>query len=238
MARLLDWPLGLGISRVEPIAGPLAIGAQSADRATLGGFVQTITSPFGFWTFQASLHPVQARLERRMEGWLTAMHGGANATRLTWSHTGQNVPFDDAGYPALSAQTWSNGQRFGEGTLWRPSLPVIDAPALAENATLLTLPASEWGQRLGMGDYFGFGPLHFGVYKITETFAGGKYRFWPPLRKAVTTGDFVTLEPVLAVRLVGMTGLSGRAKVPGYREGAQLTLIEVPDYHVRLYFTE
>ena len=81
----------------------------------------------------------------------------------------------------------------------------------------------------------GFFPDHLGLYVVTEVIAAGQYRVWPPLRKAVSTNDYATLYPVMAMRLES----ENSANLPRdarNTSGASMTLVEVFEYDVDTYF--
>ena len=88
---------------------------------------------------------------------------------------------------------------------------------------------------LQVGDYLGFFPFHFGMYVVTEVIEPGTYRIWPPLRKALTTDDFATLDPTLAMRLESEDAATADRSLQ-VAEGASVTMVEVEDYNVREYF--
>lgn len=91
---------------------------------------------------------------------------------------------------------WGNGEPWSNGQNWELTAPNVQlAEAAYFDSTIILLQDDAWGHRLGMGDYLGFFPLHFGLYTITEEFGDGEYRIWPPLRKALTSDDFATLYP-------------------------------------------
>ncbi len=50
MARLLSWPVGLGIRSRKPLAGPRSLAATS-NQETTGGRYQRVSSPFGLSEF-------------------------------------------------------------------------------------------------------------------------------------------------------------------------------------------
>lgn len=173
---------------------------------------------------------------------MTGLHGGANAVRVAWpvpdglslSEAGANFTArqERVGVPWQSGLPWSNGQN------WRVSPPNVSVAAQSDfDTTIVQLGPQFWGHRLGPGDEIGFFPLHFGKYMITEDRGEGVYRIWPPLRKAITTSDFATLEPTLAMTLDNESG-SDLSRNVDVGEETTLTLSEVFDYDVRTYFTD
>lgn len=72
---------------------------------------------------------------------------------------------------------------------------------------------------------------------VTEVIGLGTYRIWPPLRKALTTDDFATLKPVLAMRLESEEAATA-ARDASFISKATMTLVEVLDYDVRDYFVD
>ncbi len=238
MARLLSRPLGLKTTSIEFLTGPTAFNAGSTE--TAGGFVQTSSSGRGLWRMRFSFPPLQGTLSRRYRGWVAALHGGANATRWTFFDP-DRMSFQEAGVQVTSAAmaggvNWSNGQPWSNGQKWQVGLPLVEvAASVAKDATIITLGTAFWGHRLGYGDMIGFVPLHFGAYMVTETIDLGRYRVWPPLRKAVPAGAYATLEPTLALRL------ESEAAAPVSRgliaaDNLTATFVEVPDEYVPTWF--
>lgn len=238
MARLVSWPQGIKITSFEPTNGPVAIGAGGSK--SLGGYTQTVAG-IGFqWEFTVSFTAMQNALARSFRGAVMALHSGANALRYTWidgdrrraSDLGLTgdfalpVPWDSGGTDV----NWSNGQG------WQASLPKEEiAAAAAYMATEITLSATSWGELLGVGDYLGF-TGQFGVYMVTEVFEPGRYRIFPPLRRAVTVADYATLEPVVVVRPMGPDAIRVPRNI-SLIEGATASFIEVLDRDVRDFFT-
>ena len=240
MARLLSWPNGLRWNRWKPLSGPESVGGGS--NTTIGDVTQTIASPFGARHIQMSFPPMRGQLARRARGLVTALHKGANAVRVSvcdWD----GMTRAQAGVVATQGQlqggmTWSNGVGWSNGQNWKLTKPnVAVSVAAAKDATLVTLADEFWGRSLGMGDWIGFFPLHFGMYEITEDMGDGQYRIWPPLRKAITTDDFATLYPVMAMRLLA-NNLPDADRGPAFLEGLTMSLFEVFDYDARDYFAD
>lgn len=236
MARLLDWPIGLGLRNFEWLSGPQAVGASSTQ--AIGGFTQTSASPFGALEFKATFQAIQDLKERRHRGMIIGLHGGANAVRIQWRYGATLTPAEAGIVGEFTGGNWSNGEPWSNGMGWAASYPVVDVAAAAVlNGTEVYLADTFWGHGLGMGDLFGFFPFHFGWYFVTEVIADGHYRIWPPLRKALTTDSYATLSPTIAARLKG-TGAAQMARNPHYVDGATATFVEVFDYDVRDYFTD
>lgn len=124
-----------------------------------------------------------------------------------------------------------------DGEVWRHTTAVeLPGAAAALGATQVVLSNLTWGYQLGVGDWFGFYPYHFGVYMVTEVLKPGTYRIWPPLRKAVVDG-YATRRPVMAMRIESEDG-AGFARSVDAAEGATMTLIEVTDPDVADYFND
>lgn len=244
MARLLSPPVDLPVVSVEPLSGPRAVNAGVS--TTVGNFVQTVSSPFALWRWQVSFAAMHQALFRRYRGWVTALHGGANATRwdfwdpdmMSPRETGIDVSprarWTDTGHE----QNWSNGLPWSNGQGWQMTPPTVSvAASAAKDDTVISLGSTFWGHGLDVGDYLGFFPFHLGLYLVTEVIDPGTYRIWPPLRKAITPDDFATLRPTLAMRLESEEAASaGRGLVVA--EGLSVTLVEVLDYDVRDYFAD
>jgi hypothetical protein len=241
MGRLLNWPVGLGIRSRRPLAGPRTVGA-SGGQETIGGRYQSVSSPFGAWKYELLLPAAKGRMYRRIEGLVTALHGGANAVRVPWP-VPDGMTLKEAGAKITAAQErsgmpWANGRSWSNGKNWSVSPPNVPvAAAAAKDATVVRLEPLYWGRSLGMGDEIGFFPFHFGKYVVTEDRGGGEYRIWPPLRKAVTTDDFATLQPVLAMRLDGEQSAQLSRNV-GHGDETTLIMTEVFDSDVRQYFAD
>lgn len=240
MARLLSWPSGLRWNRWKWLSGPQSVGASTS--TTVGDFTQTVANPFGARHVQLSFPPLRGQLARRARGMVTALHAGANAVRIglcDWD----GLSLADAGVTASEEQRrdgvpWSNAMPWGEGRNWRIGKPSVRvSSAVARGGTIIELAPEFWGHDLGMGDWVGFAPFHFGHYEVTEVLAEGKYRIWPPLRKSITTDDLVTLYPVMAMRLLS-NNLPDADRGPAFVEGLSISLFEVFDYDARDYFDD
>lgn len=240
MARLLPWPDGLRANAREPLAGPQAIGAGST--TSIGNFTQTYASPFALWRWRFAFPNMRGQIARRYRGWLTAMHGGANATRVPFCDW-DGLSIQQMGISAtlsdwLVAEPWASGDPWSSGVGWRLSPPTVAVAASAAlDASTITLSDEYWGHSLGVGDMIGFEPLHFGMYMVTEVIDDGQYRIWPPLRKAITTDTEATLRPTLVMRMESEeAGTASRSAA--FIENASVIMVEVPDYDVRDYFTD
>jgi hypothetical protein len=280
MARLIHWPGGLQIQTRQALSGPRTIGAGSSE--SIGGYIQSVASPFGLWRWQLSFPPLRREAFRRYRGMISALHGGANAVRvpfcdpdrMSWADTGtffgstqlrDGLPWDtiyeDRGSLLLgdgttgalligdgSADTLMADTTFISGTTqwdvdargvnWRASLPQVTlGTALSIGDTNVVLTDQFWGHNLGEGDYIGFGPVYFGLHLITQVYSDGHYKVWPPIRKNLTTNDWATLNPVMAMRLESEdAGPIGRGNV--WAEGLSATFVEVLDADVRAYFKD
>ncbi|MFC6487371.1 hypothetical protein [Nitratireductor sp. GCM10026969] len=240
MARLLHWPMGLPENFREPLSGPRSIGSGS--NTSIGNFTQTVGSPFGAWRWRFQFANMRGQIARRYRGWITALHGGANATRVPFCDW-DGLDFEQMGVITTRqawrlGQPWSNGEPWSNGKNWAsspPQVPVARPSPL--NGTEIWLAEAFWGHRLGMGDLIGFFPFHLGLYEITQVFDPGHYRVWPPLRKALTTDDEATLRPTLAMRLENEDAATA-PRDAHFISNAGVVLVEVFDYYVRDYFTD
>lgn len=240
MARLVGWLRGIGLIGIQRLTGPRTVGSAATE--SVMGRVQTVSSVFGVWRYQFSFGPMREGMLRKYRGLVTALHGGANAVRvpfsdpdvMSWQEAGINLP---SGAPP--SVPFDNGMPFDNGRLWqltRPSVPV--SGSAAKGATIIHLANQHWGHGLLGGEWIGFFPFHFGKYEVTQVFdEPGRYRIWPPLRKAIAATDYATLDPVMAMRLEGEGAATvGRGAVVA--EGMTMTLIEVEDADVRDYFAD
>lgn len=236
MGRLVSWPDGLRANFREPLSGPRAVGASITQAAS--GFMQTSGAAFGLWRWRFQFPPIRMQMFRRYRGWVTSLHGGANATRVPFCDW-DGLTTADAGVDAPNwkgNQTWGNGHPWGNGRPWGGGTPSVALASSADRgAFVVRLTDPFWGHRLGVGDLFGIFPFHFGLYMVTEVIGPGEYRIWPPLRKAVTPEDFATLRPTLAMRLESEDGANA-PRSASFAEGLSVTLIETLDYDVRDYF--
>lgn len=248
MARLLSPPHGLKITSMEPLSSPRTVnggGSQST-----GNFTQTTASPFALWRWQFAFAPMVGSEFRQYRGWITGLHGGANATRFKFTDP-DRVSLADLGLQSTSEQqrigmSWGNGRPWdveGADPWFNTGNWQLDAPLAkvrkqsALGASIIHLTLAAWGQKLNIGDYIGFTPFHFGLYTITEVLDAGQYRIWPPLRKAITSDDFATLDPQIVFRLESEEGAKAGRSLQA-AEGLVVTFIECLDCDVRDYWTD
>ena len=233
MARLLNDP-GLGIIQQSFLSGPRTVG--SGQSSTIGNFTQTFSSPYGLWSFECGFQPLHRQEGRRLKGWATALHGGANASR--WEFRDPDIPQPSELGITTTMKAWGNGENWSNGCAWASGLPPVRVSSDAsDGGTVVALTGEHWGDSLYEGTFIGFFPFHLGIYAITEYLGYGEYRIWPPLRKSISSEDYATLTPTMAVRVVSQDGI----EIPrdGYlTQGAKSMLLEVLDYDVRDYFTE
>lgn len=248
MARLLSPPLGLKITSMEPLSSPRTVGAGGSQ--SVGNFTQTTASPFALWRWQFAFAPMMRSEFRQYRGWITALHGGANATRFKF-HDPDRMSLLDIGLRPSSDQQragmpWNNGMSWdveGADPWFNTGNWQLDAPLApvrkqsVKGATTIHLTSAKWGHGLNIGDYLGFTPFHFGLYTVTEVIEPGQYRIWPPLRKTITSEDFATLEPQLVFRLESEEGAKAGRSLQA-AEGLVATFIECLDYDVRDYWTD
>lgn len=240
MARLLGWPVGLRANFREPLTGPRTIGAGSS--VSIGNFAQTYASPFGLWRWRFQFPPLKGQKFRRYRGWVTALHGGANATRVPFCDW-DGLSFRQRGILETSdtwraGQPWSDLNPWANGEPWASSNPTVGLVAsAAKGDTIIQIGADFWGHNLDYGDFVGFGPFHLGLYMVTERIDDGQYRIWPPLRKALLATDFATLNPTLAMRLESEDAANAPREAAS-AEGLSVTLVEVMDADVRQYFAD
>lgn len=236
MARLLNWPVGLGFVSMSRLAGPRVRGEATE---SIGGAVQTTASVFGVQEWQFEMPAMQGQAARAWRGLVTALHGGANAVRVPFWDLDRRLPIE-AGTTTTgdyAVVPWSNDEPFSNGQGWRSDYPSVTvAAAAAKDTSIIQLTGGFWSQTLGMGERIGFGPLHFGVYEVTEVISPGTYRVWPILRKALSVGDLATLKPVMAMRLKGLNAANDFRGLDA-ATGLSITLVEVPDDVVRRAFT-
>lgn len=241
IGRLISPPAGLKLTSIEPLSGPRTVG--SAGTQSTSGYIQTTAAAFGLWRFRFSFPPMRGAMFRDYRRWITALHGGANATRWmlydpdmpTAYELGLDAP-EGVDWPSLPAMPWSNGETWSNGMGWAATPPVVAcSAATALDGTIVNLANTTWGHILAGGEYLGFFPFHLGSYMVTEVIADGEYRVWPPLRKALTTDSYATLRPTLALRLESESAATaGRGLAVA--DGLEATFIETLDYDVRDYF--
>jgi len=239
MPRLLYPPTGVCPHGVRPLNGPSVIG--SGNTQSLAGYHQTFNVPYGAWEFQLTYGVLRGKDARRFRGWITAMHGGGNATRFPFCDL-DRISFADADvvltapHQYREGAPWGNGQPWGNAQNWRIARsPVLADGTFAKGTSIIRLGADRWGHALEIGDYIGFFPSHFGMYVITEVFDDKSYRIWPTLRKEVTVTDYCTLDPVLALRLKEAKGVD-MARDDFAIQNPTLSMIEVLHENAIGYF--
>ena len=236
MARLLPAP-GWGLVTLEPVSGPNA--RNSGSNTAIDGSEQTFDGIGNKWSFRFAFPPLQGIAARRQRGYLNgALLSGANAMR--WQVVDGDIltPAEAGVVGSFSGQTWSNGEAWSDGQTWKPSYPAVSVEAAAAvDKGVVDLTDEYWGHNLGIGDWLGFFPLHFGLYEVSEVIEPGKYRIWPRLRKALTTDDYATLHPTIVLKLTGQ-GAARLKRGPAFTEGQGADLVEVIDPYVRSGFTD
>ncbi len=240
MARLISMPVGLVPCAMTMLSGPETVGASSG--TSIGDFTQSVASPFGGWAFEFTFPVSKDRAFRHYRGWAAALHGGANATRVAFADPDM-MSLLESGVAATPAQVrdgvaWSNGKGFSNGKGWKPSAPKVRlAASAAKDSTIVKLANSHWGRKAGWGTYLGFFPFYLGMHVITEDRGGGEYRVWPPLRKALTTNHYASLDPVLAMRPLNKGAVS-LSRALAFAPEKTVSLIEVRDDDVREFFAD
>ena len=238
MSRIVNLPRGLPIRRYEPLSGPRAIGGGSTE--SLEGYVQTSASLFGLWRFRFTIGPIRGDVFRAYRGFVTAMHGGANATLI------RIIDYDKMSYAAMGANVsesaikngvrWAGDIYWKHKKTWELGSPYLENPTPASRGdTTVFLPSQWWGSRLNVGDWFGYAPDHLGLYVVTQIHDDGSYRIWPPLRRDVIADDLATLDPVMAMRLEGSESANLGRDI-SFSDELTLTMVEVEDADVRDYF--
>lgn len=237
MARLVEFPQPLHLTGVTVLSGPNA--RNSGANTASDGSEQTFDGVGNVWSFKLDFTISQNTRARRLRGALTALLSGANAMR--WQVIdGDRLSLVEAGLSAsFTAENWSNDESWSNGQGWGISYPTISvAEAAAVDAGIVKLADSFWGHNLGMGDRFGFYPFHFGLYEVVEVIADGEYRIWPRLRKAITTDDYATLHPIIALKPTGQGAVTGRKRGISFTENQSVTLVEVIDPYARSGFAD
>lgn len=235
--RLLRWPAGLHWAVLTPAGGPNVLGSTES----VTGDVQTVETPNGLMGWSLEYPAMVGAKARAFRGLVTALHGGANAVRMTVrdpdarlrhfdpTATAETVKFAD-GKVLIGADGVSHGFRVGV-----PLASVTQAAAI--DAEEIRFDRTPYGAADLTGLQFGFVGA-FGCYWIKEwraTWADPDIvvaRIWPPLRRAITTASRMTLCPQVAVRLTGRDAgqwSRGATRV----ESGSLSLIEVPDEILR-----
>lgn len=239
MARFVQWPLGIYPKSITPVGGPRTSGDGEAESLT--GFMQTGASVFGLWQWKFTFPAMKGMRYRRFSGFVAAMHNGANATRYTFLDP-DRITLAEAGVTVNQIQEnggipWSNGKPWSNGMNWAcgyPHVPVAAAGARFDSE--IKLGSQFWGNTLLGGEYIGFGPFYLGAHKVTEVISPGRYRIWPPLRADITTSNYATMRPVIALRLAGR-GSTQLARATAASEESTLVLLEVEDRHARALYT-
>lgn len=229
MARLLDFPRDVQIVSARPLSGPRTQGGAATE--SVKGRVQTVSSPFGLWRWQFVLEPLQGRKLRRVQGFITALNGPANAARIDFSLCRDLSEF----YNANALSPWSNGQPFSNGGAWQaaPSLVSV-ATAAATGESIIRLADAAWANDIDLGDYLGFTPLYLGLHTVTEVIDSRQFRVWPPLRAPLTADSNATIRPVMAMRLESED--SADIEINGVEATSiTLTMLELEDADVRDY---
>lgn len=239
MPRLVEMPLGLRVTMRAPLTGPRSAGGGATESLT--GFAQTVASPFGLWRWQFSFTAMHKAEARRYRGFITSLHGGANATRVTFRDP-DAMSFAEAGLTVTADQarngmTWSNGMPWSNGAGFRVTYPhVALAATAAQGDDTVELADEFWRDAIGVGDQIGFVPLYLGMHVVTEVIGGGAFRVWPPLRAGLTPANKATLEPVMVMRLESEAS-AGIARGISAMEAPTITLTEIEDADVRLFYT-
>lgn len=217
--------------------GPTVLGVSQS----LTDFTQVVSAYTGLVAFDLGFPPSRGASARSARGLIAQMAGGADAVRYPWfdpdrmenSYINFN-PTDDQvqqGLPWSADQPWSNLQN------WAMSLPQATAAAsAAKGATTISINVTEWNGRLDVGTIFGFAE-HFGIYTVkwrSISDSTATATIWPPLRRAISSGSYVTLAPDIVVTLATPEGAQ-LARGPSHQEGFSLSFREVPDEVVRTY---
>lgn len=234
MARLLTWN-DPGVTSIEVMNAPITVG--SGVSSSMSGFDQTFEGVGDTIVMKFTVTSKRGQAARRERGTFTGLHGGANALRVGF-YDPDRMTFGEAGGSGeFVGQSWSNGEPWSNGQLWQPSYPRVSvAEAAAVDAGVIRLADEFWGHSLGLGDWIGFTPLHFGMYQITEVIEEGRYRIWPRLRVALTTDTLCLLDDlVLVMRPLGREAITSRRDL-AFTEDTSILLTEVVDLYVRQYF--
>ena len=238
MPRLFPWPRGLQVASQELTRGPSSI---SSGTGSFSAFAQTVSSPFGLWTYSFQFPPMRDEKYRAFRGMAFQLDNGANA--VIWNYFDRdrlNPSAYGARYPNprhLGGAPWSNQKTWANGRPWGASLPwAAVSEAYDAGSCDVELGDVYWGHSLGEGDIFGFTPNHFGKYMIREVVSPGHYKVWPPLRKAIKPSDFATLTPSLAMRAVPSSIKFG-TRDASIASGCEFSLFEVEHQDVSRFYT-
>lgn len=225
MPRLVDWPLSIPFTAIDGPYGPASV--NSGTQTAQSGLEASYSTPGAPWRFRMSMGHMQRGLARLARGTLYSGANGANWYRMRFT-PGARRTLAEAGATTV---TWDDVE-WSEGGTWGLSYPLVTpAVFMPADTAVITLTSEAWGHDLEIGEFVGW-TGHFGAYVIEETFGGGQYRIWPPLRSAVVASEQrCTLEPVMAVKLVsnsyniGMSGITA--------SGMSAEFVEVFDYQVQ-----
>ncbi|WP_395623428.1 hypothetical protein [Sphingomonas daechungensis] len=236
MPRLIPFPQGVKFTSRVPTAGPRSVSAVANEGVT--GFIQTVQNLSGLWQWQFTFAPTVYADARAYRGFITAMHSGSNAARIPFRDP--DLRFEDMGLTYSREDRrkgfpWSDGEYWSDGFGWSPNFGFVSVRrAAAKEDTVVALVNETWCRRLNVGDRIGFGPSHFGLYEITEVYPDDGFRIWPPLRKALTTDSYATLEPTMVMKL---SPQQSAVPVRGVyaTEAATISLIEIEDADVRSF---
>lgn len=237
MPRLIPFPAGVRVTSRTVLAGPRTISAAFNEGMT--GYVQTVQSLAGLWRLQFTFTPMFGAEAIAYRGFITALHGGANATRisirdpdLTYASMAANT---DGAHPKRG-RSFSNGFWFTNGYGTKPA---FDFVYLAQNQvkgdTTVVLANTGWANSVIPGHRFGFSPFYFGMHEVTEILSPRTFRIWPPLRSNLYTSNYAHLEPVMVMR-PDPTQFAPPGRGISATEPATLTLTEVEDNDARALF--
>lgn len=232
MPRIVDYPLTLKATSLVMHRGPM--DRASGQTTAVDGTEQGYSAVGDLLGIEITLPPARGGEARRQRGLITAMQQGGNAVKINL-YDPDRLTKSDLGL-VDTPQTWSNGLPWSSGAGWDSGLPAVAIQtASAKDTSIVYLSSSQWGHSLGLGDWVGFFPFHFGAYMVTEVIAAGTYRVWPRLRKALATTSYATLYPVVVMRLSGLDGGHWERGL-WTNENVSMRLVEVPDALVRSDF--
>lgn len=234
--RLVNYPFGLCITSFEALNGPAVISSGST--TSQSGFNQSFADPNFAWKFNLSFQSMNFKLARSHRAWVMSQHGGANATRYTLIDGDLPSPEELGLDPATLSPQWGNDVQWDGNATWGAVYPLVKMDkAYSKGETVIELPNNLWGRKLDVGTYIGFNPDYFGFHMITEVLANGQYRIFPPLRKGVTTDNYATLNPTIAMKMENANS-ADVSRNALFVDGASITLIEVLDEYVREFYTD
>lgn len=217
--------------------GPAVLGVSQS----LTDFTQVVSSVTGLCSFDLGFPPSRGSVARSARGLIVQLAGGADAVRYPWfdpdrmdnAYINFNPTTEqiEQGVPWSANQPWSNLQN------WALSLPQATTSAsAAKGATTVSINVTDWNGKLDVGTIFGFAG-HFGIYTVKWRSISGSVAttsIWPPLRRAVSSGAYVTLAPDIVVTLATPDGAQ-LARGPSHQESFSLSFREIPDEVVRTY---